>query len=593
MDSPVQKIKERLAIEEVVSSYIKLEKSGVNFKARCPFHNEKTPSFFISPGRGSFYCFGCSRGGDIFTFVQEFEGLDFMGTLRLLASRAGVSLEHYDKTFDKKNITEKEKILSIMESATSFFELNLQSSKEGLDYLKSRGLSNESIKNFRIGLALPGWRSLYEYLKSKGFLDADIEKAGLIKRIEKAEPGKSGFYDRFRGRIMFPITDSSGRIIAFSGRILESIVSKEEALRSAKYVNSPETPVFSKSSVLFGIDKAKDSIRKNNFSILVEGQLDLILSHQAGFKNTVASSGTALSEETVNKENIVSNLGLVRRLSSNIVLAFDADRAGLKASGRAGKIALSFGMDVKVASLPEGVDPADLISKQGADAWREAVRKSTHLIEFFLNRALLNVADPRKALREVKDQVLPYVLALDSDIEKSHFLKLISDRTGIPVPALNADLSKLEKEDVGTDYLTEKDINSPGQVFRKEHIQKRLFGIVLWQQSLETPKIDVSKVKSEIESIYGGTVWQSLDSPKEDLIFEAEVFYQGDTDIQKDVLELIDNLKEESLKEELENKMLMLRKAENEKNIELSGKILKECKEISEKIQNIKNKRSQ
>src|SRR3989338_5989612 len=367
ISSPVQQIKDRLSIEEVVSSYVKLEKAGANFKAKCPFHNEKTPSFFVSPDRGSYYCFGCAAKGDIFTFIEEFEGLDFKGALKVLAEKAGISLSGYSK--EKEG--EKEKLYRVMEESTKFFEKNLTENKEVLDYLRKRGLEDKTIKDFRVGFIKDDWRLLYAYLKSKNFTDIEIEKAGLAKKTEK------GMYDRFRGRIIFPISDSSGRVIAFSGRIF---IDDE---KSAKYLNSPDTPIFSKSMVLYGLDKGKASIRKNNFSILVEGQMDLVLSHQAGYKNTVATSGTALSDSTISKENVVSNLGLLRRLSLNIVIAFDADRAGFNASSRAGKIALSLGMDVKVVSMPEGVDPADLISrghsqigeaKNGVDAWRTAIR---------------------------------------------------------------------------------------------------------------------------------------------------------------------------------------------------------------------------
>jgi len=363
INSPVAKIKERLTIEEVVSSYIKLTKAGSTFRANCPFHNEKTPSFFVSPERGTYYCFGCAAGGDIFTFVEEFEGLDFKGTLKLLAERAGVPLTPPNKE-EQKNQSEKERLYEIMEESTRFFENKIKNNKEVLSYLNSRGLNDKSIKDFRIGFIEADWRILYTHLKSKNFSDSEIEKAGLTKKTDK------GYYDRFRGRVMFPISDSSGRVIAFSGRIFV------DDGKSAKYLNSPETPIFNKSSVLYGIDKAKDSIRKNNFSILVEGQMDLILSHQSGFRNTVASSGTALSDSTISKENAVSNLGLIKRLSNNLVLGFDGDKAGINATKRAGKIALSLGMDVKVALLPEGIDPADLISKNGPEDWKLAVKNS-------------------------------------------------------------------------------------------------------------------------------------------------------------------------------------------------------------------------
>jgi DNA primase len=576
MNSPVQKIKERLSIEEVVSSYIKLERAGANLKAKCPFHNEKTPSFFVSLERGSYYCFGCAAKGDIFTFVEEFEGLDFKGALKLLANRAGVSLGDYNP----KEESEKEKLYRAMEEAARFFILNLGAKQ--IEYLKSRGLIEKTIKEFCIGFAKDDWRTLYDYLKSKGYSDFEIEKAGLIKKTEK------GYYDRFRNRIMFPIADSSGRIIAFSGRIFI------DDDKSAKYLNSPETPIFSKSSVLYGLDKAKESIRKNNFAILVEGQMDLILSHQAGYRNTIATSGTALSDSTVGKENIVSNLGLVRRLTENLVLAFDGDAAGLKASGRAGKIALSLGMDVKVAALSPGMDPADLISKKGPEAWREAIKHSKHLIEFLLDKVLENRgADTRKAGREIKEKILPYVGAIASSIEKMHFLKKISDISAIPEAALKDDLKKIEQE-LKYEHSGAEEAQTAGlQLFRKDYIERRLLGIILWQQTLAKPILNTEEILKEVGetlNIPPDTMLAGI-ADTEDLIFEAEVFYGGDADLEKDVAELLGNLSEEYLREASSRKMRELHDWEEKKDKEKADQILREINEINNKIQNIKNGR--
>jgi len=571
MNSPVQKIKERLSIEEVVSSYIKLDKAGSNLKARCPFHNEKTPSFFISPDRGTYYCFGCGASGDIFSFVEEFEGLDFKGALKLLADRAGVQLEH----FNPKEESEKEKLYRVMEEATLYFENNLKESAEVLEYIKSRGINEKSIKDFRVGYAILDWRKLYDYLRSKNFSDTEIEKAGLAKKTEK------GMYDRFRGRVMFPITDSSGRVIAFSGRIFV------DDGKSAKYLNSPETPIFSKNAVLYGIDKAKDSIRKNNFSILVEGQMDLILSHQAGYKNTVASSGTAMSDSTVSKENVVSNLGLVRRLSPNIVLAFDADKAGANATIRAGKIALSLGMDVKVVKMGEGVDPADLISKTGVDAWRQVIKDAKHIIEFLLNKVLENYKDDsRKAGREIKEKILPFVSALESSIEKMHFLKKISDRSGIPQSALEDDLKKIEHELKYEKEETKLAIENVEKKLKKDPIERRLLGIAFWQENLENKKIDPELIFKKLEN----TKEKYKDS-KENLIYEAEVFYGDGEDVEKDVKEMLSNLDEEYLNEERFKKIRELHIYEENKEVEKILKVMQDINELSKKIEDIKNGR--
>lgn len=585
MNSPVAKIKERLSIEDVVSSYIKLEKAGANLKARCPFHNEKTPSFFISPDRGSYYCFGCGASGDIFTFVEEFEGLDFRGALKLLADKAGVPLREYNKE-DQKNQSEKERLYEAMEEATQYFEANLVKNLKILEYLKSRGLTDKSIKDFRIGYALPEWRELYSYLNKKGFTDIEIEKAGLAK---KPDDKSKGMYDRFRGRIIFPIADSSSRVIAFSGRIF---IDDE---KSAKYLNSPETPIFSKSAVLYGLDKAKDSIRKNNFSILVEGQMDLILSHQAGYKNTIATSGTALSDTTVSKENIVTNLGLVRRLSTNIVLSFDGDNAGENASNRAGRIALSLGMDVKVAAIPDGTDPADLISKEGGDAWRDVIKNAKHIIEFLLGKALKESgSNTRKVGRIVKEKVLPYVDMLESSIEKAHFIKRISDLSGIPQNALQDDLKKIAEELKYEKKEIEEAKESVGQMYRKDYIERKLLGIILWQRTLKEKSFDGESILKELADILKISAEQVLEKAKDnrgDLIFEAEVFYGGEEDLKKDTEEMLFNLKEEYLKEELGEMMRELYKAEEAGDTKKSNEILKECQVLNDKIQEIKNGR--
>lgn len=631
MNSPVQQIKERLSIEEVVSSYIKLEKVGSNLKAKCPFHNEKTPSFFISADRGTYYCFGCGASGDIFTFVEEFEGLDFKGALKLLAERAGVPLTPFTKE-SREAESEKEKLYRAMEESTLYFEKNLSENPEGksstsygtgkevFEYLKARGLTEKSIKDFRIGFAKLDWRLLYDHLKSRGFTDKEIERAGLAKKPDDAN---KAMYDRFRGRIMFPISDSSGRVIAFSGRIF---VDDE---KSAKYLNSPETPIFSKSNILYGLDKAKESIRKNNFSILVEGQMDLVLSHQVVFRNTIAVSGTAFTEyslppqsndDNIHSLNISKNtpelfdntkaLGIVKRLSNNIVLAFDADKAGINATMKAGMIALLLGMDVKVVDMPEGVDPADLISKNGADAWREAIKNSKHIIEFLLYKVLKNYqSDMRKAGREIKEKILPFVNALSSSIEKTYFIKKIGSASGIPEQALEEDLKILEKEFKQEKEEIEEAKEALKTMYRKDYIERKLLGIILWQKTLEGKEriesgqgtstmlgsgIDTGKILEEMGGILGispSEIIQKTENSREDLIFEAEIFYGEGADINKDTEEMLANLKEEYLKEELGRKMRELQNAENSKDSQKSAQILKECQILNSKIQEIKNSR--
>ncbi|MEK7219115.1 MAG: toprim domain-containing protein, partial [Patescibacteria group bacterium] len=395
-----------------------------------------------------------------------------------------------------------------------------------------------------------------------------------------------GMYDRFRGRIMFPINDSSGRVIAFSGRILV------DDGKSAKYLNSPETPIYNKSSVLFGIDKAKDYIRKNNFSILVEGQIDLVLSYQAGFKNTVASSGTAMADGVLSKENIINNLGLVNRLSKNIVLAYDTDKAGVNAANRFAKIALSLGMDVKVASMPEGIDPADLISKEGAETWKEAIRNSQHFISFMLDRIIKDAnGDDRKARldsarqvgRGVQEKLLPFVNDLESSIEKSHFMTLISNKTGIAEKALMDDLKKVAvelKHETEEIKIAKENVEKK---LRKDPIERRLLGIAFWQESVQNRTIDPEIIFKRLDKVRG-----FYENVKEDLIYEAEEFYARSEKLEKDVNEMLLNLEEEYLNEELIKKMIELKNLKD-KTQELE--ILKKINEINKRKEEIKNSR--
>lgn len=541
--STVDKIKQRLSIEDVVSSYIKLEKAGKNLKGRCPFHNEKTASFFVSPDRGGYYCFGCNAKGDIFTFVEQFEGLDFMGALKLLAQRAGVEIE-FDKN-SQIHKTEKERLFAIMEEATKFFESGLQKSKEAQEYLKGRGIIEETAKNFRIGFVPAEWRLLYTHLKGKGYSDSDMEKAGLAKRPEGGD-GQKNPYDRFRGRIMFPISDSSGRVIAFSGRIL---VDDE---KSAKYLNSPDTILFNKSTVLYGIDKAKNDIRIKNYSIMVEGQMDLVLSHQAGIKNTVAVSGTALSDTLLSRDNVVNNLGIVKRLSNNIILAFDSDAAGKKAAMRSAAIALGLGMDVKIAHVEGGKDPADLV-KENPELWKNVLRNSKPVVESVLEDVLSQKLDPRKLPQALREQVFPFIAPLTGAMEKAHYVRLIKERTGLSEEAIVADLKKTE----AAQKSVAKEVKAVEQAHvaanRLDSISRKLLGLLFYLEKNNVKEFDTVAVRKSLQSIAGEERFDELlrhsKASAEELVFEGERFFElnkgFDERLKKELDELLINFEED------------------------------------------------
>ncbi|MBI5816841.1 MAG: DNA primase, partial [Candidatus Yonathbacteria bacterium] len=508
MASVVEEIKSKLSIIDVVGSYIKLERAGSNFKARCPFHNEKTASFFISPSRETYHCFGCNRGGDILSFVQEIEGIDFRAALGLLADRAGVRITVSEPGVDR----EREKIFAVLEEATRFFSSHLLNNKEAHEYLLNRGVTEETIKNFRIGYAPDGWRVLSEFLQQKGFTPEHLLKAGLSIKSEKAKSAYGGspdaqsafrgYYDRFRGRVMFPIADSSGKIVGFSGRILPGI-EQGDALKQAKYVNSPETEVFHKSRVLYGFDKAKQAIRKENAAVLVEGQMDLVLSHQSGVTNTVASSGTALTRD---------HLILIKRLADTLVIAFDADEAGLSASKKGVDLALSEGFDVRVAEIPSGLDPADMAMKD-PEGWKKSVENARHIIDFYLKALSGKGYDMRTFRKKTSELVLPYIAKLRNTIDQAHFVSETARALHLGEEPIWEELKKLkgsEASDVSpAEYEQRIEKNVPSvELGRRQNIERKILGILLWQENTSKPLADREKWERQYEMIIGEKVFK-------------------------------------------------------------------------------------
>ncbi len=566
MSSSVDQIKSKIDIVSLVSSYIKLEKAGGNFKGRCPFHNEKTPSFFVSPDRGSYYCFGCHQKGDIFTFVQEFEGLDFVGALKVLADRAGVELDSYNK----ENKTDKQRKHQVLEQAVFFYQKKLAENSEASAYIKTRGITEKTISDFRLGYSSTEWRDLFEYLSGREVSVQDMLDTGLIKKKE----GGSGYYDTFRGRIMFPINDSSGRVVGFSGRILV------DDPNAPKYLNSPDTELFNKSEILFGLDKAKKDIRVLDYSILVEGQIDLVMLHQVGLTNTVASSGTALTE---------THLVKLRRLSNRIIMAYDGDSAGFNASNRSAQIALSLGMDLKVVQMPVGKDPADL-AKEDIEKLKEVLKGSKHIVDFYTDSLLLRGLNPRELGQEITKNVLPYVARIPSSIEQSHFVKNISQKTFIKEEAIWDDLKKINSG--GGQIITPRP-TSPPTGRRGPGIERRLIGIIMWQKGNKDggSGVDIDELEKKVIGVLGERytdLTKVLQKEKDLLLFETESYYGNKENLKRDIEELLIGLEEENLKDEFGKAMMNLQKAEQTKDSSEVLKYLEECQRISQKINTIK-----
>ena len=572
MASPVEQIKNKLLITDVIGSYIKLERAGSRLKAKCPFHNEKTASFFLSPDRGTYYCFGCGAKGDIFTFVEHFEGTDFAGALKLLAERAGVEIVREPSHVR----TERDKLYEIMEIATDYYESMLSKGKDVVGYLKERGLSQTSIENWRLGYAPREWRELYGHLTGKGFQETEIEKAGLIKQGEE----RKNWYDRFRGRIIFPIFDSSGRVIAFSGRIFGGD-------SEAKYLNSPETPIFYKSKILYGLNRAKEGIHKYGFSILVEGQIDLVMSHQAGFTNTVATSGTSFSEDHVN---------LLYRISPNIVIAYDGDEAGIKAAVRTSRLALARGMEVKVAEFPLDKDPADMV-KDDKQSYKNVIKGAKPIVEYYLNVIKKQSKDDRAIARRVINELLPIVSSMESAVMQSQSASYISNITGIKEEAIWDDIKNISKGDVFNEGSVNNNMNdSPlkeKSPVRVDMLERKAAGIIFWQEHKNKSPDWREKLISRWNEIAGkGRVDEILNTLKNDekelLIFEAEAYYDGAENIEKEVLDLNRELEIEYLKREFQNIVKEMQGVEQIKDNPKILSLLKRSRDISQRIEKLK-----
>ena len=428
--SDTQLIKSKIDIVDFVSEYVDLKPAGKNHKALCPFHNESTPSFMVNRDRQMWHCFGCNEGGDIFTFVEKMEGMKFIEALKFLADRAGVELSQDFK--NKANTSQKNRIKEVNKEAARFFHnflLQMDSAQEAREYLEQRGLSQDTIDDWQIGYIPDQWRLLTNYLMKKGYGIEDLVKAGLSKKKKSGQ----GYYDWFRGRVMFPIRNVHGTVAGFTGRLLK------EKENTGKYINTPDTPVYDKSEVVFGLYKSKSEIRKKDNIILVEGQMDVIACHQAGTENVVAVSGTSLNEKQIN---------LLKRYSKNLTVAFDNDDAGIKAARRGIRMAMRQGMHVKVIEIPEGAgeDPDECL-QNNPDAWFQAVEDSREIMDWYFEKAFKDRSlDNPKDKQKIADDLLPEIKSISYAVERDHWLQKLSDEIGVEQSVLREDMKRFDNK---------------------------------------------------------------------------------------------------------------------------------------------------
>lgn len=433
--SDTQLIKDKIDVVDLINEYVTLKPGGVNHKGLCPFHQEKSPSFMVNRERQMWKCFGCGKHGDVFTFIEEIEGMEFVEALRYLADKAGVTLTN---TRSDVQSSLKNRLKDVNAAAARFFHQVLKQmdvAKPAQEYLRKRGLSDNIIDDWQIGFVPDQWELLTSYLLKKGHSIDDLVASGLTIKREGADHSSGrGFYDRFRGRIMFPIRDVHGAVVGFTGRILV-----ETERSGGKYINTPQTPVYDKSRIIFGLDKAKQEIKAKDMVVMVEGQTDVIAAHQAGMTNVVATSGTALTEHQVT---------LLQRYTKHMRIAFDADAAGQAAAKRGIDIAMSKGMHLRVIQIPDGAgeDPDSCIKKD-PQVWFSAVENAVDIMQWYFARAFAgkDIASPRDK-QTIADTVLPEIARIPYAVERDHWLRELAGRLQIDAQILREDLVRIVKE---------------------------------------------------------------------------------------------------------------------------------------------------
>lgn len=596
MDSVVEDIKSRLMVDEIVGDYIELKKAGNNFKAVCPFHSERTPSFIVSPDKGIWHCFGCGEGGDIFGFVMRMEGMEFPEALRMLAKKAGVEL----KSYNPQEQGRKGKLLEINEEVAGFYRKNFWDTEEGKiarEYVKSREMNDATLDSFGIGYAPDSWEATFNYLKEKGFKEEDIEKAGLIIKRDNG----SGYYDRFRKRLMFPLRDMHGQTLGFTARLLD------ENVEAAKYVNSPETDIYHKGKFLYALDLAKVSIKKSGFVILVEGQMDCISSHQAGVSNVIATSGTALTTD---------QLKILSRYTKNLILAFDMDAAGQEAMKRGIDLALAEGFSIRVVDELGGKDPDDII-KEDPDKWKKAIKDSVAIMEFYFNTAIRDLdLSQVENKKKVTKALLPEIAKLSDVVEQEHYLQKLASEVRVDVDVLrNAIQGQRPQRSSSSDpeRNTQTTPMKPQRMTREE----RLFALVV----KEPKKIDslLDSIQSEVlstdttqdlykymENYYNNSrkfdakeFIGTLKSDEPELAHhldlwlleldaeEADSNQENPGDTGKEIDFTLNKVKENYLREKLRRVSISLKTAEEKKNESEVDELTRELQKILDELQKV------
>ncbi len=505
----LQHIRDTVDIVDVVSRYVTLSKTGQNYRGLCPFHNEKTPSFTVNPTRQMFYCFGCGTGGDVFSFLMSRERFGFVEAVTELAQQVGIEIPASSLPPSLQTDRDQRKTLEQLHAlASDWFQQHLHDSTQGggaLTYLLNRGLTVDTLKEFGVGYALPSWDSLTQHLLRNGAKPTDLVQSGLVVPKQSSQPEdakRGGYYDRFRARVMVPIMDLRGNVIAFGGRVLED--------GTPKYLNSPETPLFNKGRCLFGLDRARDAASQRNALLVVEGYFDVLVLHQFGIHHAVAPLGTALT---------IEHVSLIRRFVKNVVLMFDGDAAGVKATLRTMDAFLNSGVTVNVVRLPPGEDPDSYVRAHGAEHLLELEQQARPLVQFAVEQCLAGVTETsvEERMRRV-DEVLRILAKVSNPIEKEEYLKQVAEQLGIRQSLLmqrSPVLAARERSHVSRQH-TQSVPPRPRTQARKGSREERDIVTLLVQGMLEPAQVSMLRVEDFLAPEYRRLVEISLGHVGED-----------------------------------------------------------------------------
>ena len=577
-NSVIKEIKERIDIVDLIGEYIKLKKTGSGYQGLCPFHAEKNPSFYVSPQRQTFKCFGCGAYGDIFTFIMKIEGVEFKEALTILAQKAGVELKHFDPALNQ----DRQLLFQLCEDATRFFEKQLKASTEGkkaLTYLLKRGIKESSIKKWRLGYAPDQWRALTDFLLKVGFQEDTIVKSGLAIPNE----ARHSIYDRFRGRIIFPIAGLSGRIIGFGGRVMPGFENQ-----GAKYINTPTTLLYDKSQVLYGLDKARVKIRELDQVILVEGYTDVIMSHQAGFTNTVSVSGTALT---------ASQVDLLKRYSDKIVVAFDMDEAGRLATQRSVALLQEKGFLIRIVNIDNDLDPAEMIIKS-PKIWEKAVKESQSIFDFYFQRAFSKYdKETPEGRTEILQLLLPLLAKIPNKIEQSHWIQKLAQDLNVREESIISELSKGGEKPSSRPRITiestEETNHSLEKPSRAQQLEERILGLIVAKE------IAPDFISSDQVSLFSLPAQKILQLWKKGRLQRARkrsrdldnflnalalAIDQEKIEAEKELELCLTEFSRLKIKEKLEDLSQEIKKAEKEKKNKVLEKLIKKFKELSQEL---------